>query len=187
MRINFLSVKRSDRPSERRTARQVCSGRRERGSLIIDCHDCRQKQDLTDPRCFKGIIRLLSAEPPGIREIMLSRDWEIVYDEECAEVLASMGDIIRFANGINFQQPFEDCTVCPSNPRTVIARVVDHLPLAAPELDTSYPRPSGGHGRACEQCVRALRINLDHAKHMLEMAEARINRAAYRVVSSDEH
>ncbi len=187
MRINFLPFKRTERPSERRAARPACTGRRERGCLTIDCHGCRQKQDLTDPRCFKGVVRLLSAEAPGIREVMLSRDWEIVYDEECVDVLAAMGDIVRFANGINFQQPFEDCSSCPSNPRTVIAKVVDHLPRAAPELDARYPRPSGGHGRACEQCIRTLRTNLDHAQHMLEQAEVRINRVAYRVVRSDDH
>lgn len=187
MKINFLPIMRRDRPSEKRTMRPVCAGRRERGALVVDCRDCRQKQDLADQRCFKGIIRLMSAEAPGIREVMLSRDWEMVYDQECANVLAAMGDIVRFANGISFHQPFEECSSCPSNPRTVIARVVDQLPHAAPELDTRYPRPSGGHGRACEQCVRSLCSNLDHARHMLEQAEMQVNRSAYRVVRSDDH
>jgi hypothetical protein len=186
MSIDFFKIKRNC-PPERRTVRPACAGRRERGALIVDCHGCRQKQDLTDPRCFKGIIKLMSTEAPGVREVMLSRDWEIVYDQECADVLAGMGDIIRFANGINFQQPFEDCSSCMSNPRTIIARVVDGLPQSAPELDTRYTRPSGGHGRACEQCIRSLRSNLDHAKLMLERAEVQINKAAYRVVCSDEH
>lgn len=187
MRINFLPIKSKGRPAERRTVRPACTGHRERGALIVDCHGCHQKQDLADPRCFKGVIKLMSAEAPGIREVMLSRDWEIVYDEECVDVLASMGDIVRFANSINFQQPFEDCSTCLSNPRTVIARMVDGLPKVAPELDTRYTRPSGGHGRACEQCVRSLRSNLDHARMMLDRAEMQINKAAYRVVRIDEH
>jgi bacterioferritin-associated ferredoxin len=187
MRINFLPIRIKPRPAERKTVRPSCVGRRERGTLVVDCRGCRQKQDLADQRCFKGIIKIMSAEAPGIREVMLSRDWEIVYDQECADVLAGMGDIVRFANGINFQQPFEDCASCLSNPRTVIARVVESLPQASPDLDTRHSRPSGGHGRACEQCVRSLRSNLDHARNMLEQVEMQINKAAYRVVNFDEH
>jgi len=187
MRMNLLSMGRKNLPAEKRTVRPACSGRRERGTLVVDCRGCRLKQDLAEPRCLKGVIRIMASEAPGIREIMLSRDWEIVYDRECADALSGVGDIIRFTNGITFQQPFEDCTSCLSNPRTVIARVVDSLPQPAPELGTHYSRPSGGHGRACEQCVRTLRINLDHVKHLLDLAEQRINKAAFRVVSNDEH
>lgn len=187
MRINFLPIRRSERPAEIRTVRPTCAGHRERGSFIVDCHGCRQAQDLADPRCLRGMIRAMSAEAPGIREVMLTRDWEVVYDQECTDVLASMGDIIRFFNSISYQQLFEDCSSCPSNPRTVVARVVDCLPETAPELDTRFARPSGGHGRACEQCVRSLRSNLDHARLMLERTGSQINKAAYRVVGSDEH
>ncbi|MDW5563654.1 MAG: hypothetical protein SA339_10545 [Methanomassiliicoccus sp.] len=187
MRIDLFSKRARSRPPERKPMHPTCAGHRERGVLVVDCHGCRQKQDLTDQRCLKGIIRLMSAEASGIHGVMLCRDWEVVYDQECVDVLSGLGDIARFANGISFQQPFEDCSSCLSNPRTVISRVVDCLPQAAPELDTRYTRPSGGHGRACEQCVRSMRSNLDHAKLLLEQAGIVINKAAYRVVRSDEH
>jgi hypothetical protein len=105
---------------------------------------------------------------------------------ECVEVLSGMGDIIRFCNGLSFQSLFDDCVTCPSNPRSVISRVVDCLPRAAPEMDAQHSRPSGGHGRACEQCGRTLRSNLDHIHVMVERAEGRIHRAAYRVVTANE-
>lgn len=187
MKFELFHLRRAAGPAERRAVRPSCAGRRERGALIVDCRGCRQKQDLADPRCLKGIIGIMASEAPGIREVMLSRDWEIIYDQECVEALSGISDIVRFANSIQFQQPFEDCSSCPSNPRTVIARMVDGLPRAAPEMDAWHTRPSGGHGRACEQCVRTLRSNLDHAKHMLDLAEMRINKAAFRVVSSDDH
>ncbi len=187
MKIGPIQLRKAAGPAERRAVRPSCIGKRERGALIIDCRGCRQKQDLADPRCLKGIIRIMASEAPGIREIILSRDWEIIYDQDCVDALSAISDIVRFANSIQFHQPFEDCATCLSNPRTVIARMVDGLPRAAPEMDASFARPSGGHGRACEQCIRTLRSNMDHARHLLDLAETRINKAAFKVVSSNDH
>ncbi|MBI0584090.1 MAG: hypothetical protein ISF22_07670 [Methanomassiliicoccus sp.] len=167
-------------------ARPACSGRKIKGALLVDCQDCRQGQDLADRLCFKGVVRLMAAETPGIKEVTLSRDWQVVYGKDCVDVLFAMSEMIRFCNGLNFRLPFEDCASCPSNPRSVIARVTEALPRAAPELDTSFARQSGGHGRACEQCVGTLRSNLDHTRMMLDRAERIISKAAYRVVIIDD-
>lgn len=118
---------------------------------------------------------------------MLCKDWEIVYDKECVMVLGRLTEVIRFCYSLGFQQPFEDCSSCRSNPRSVIGRVVEALPMAAPELDCDRPTISGGHGKACEQCVRSLRLNLDHARVLLTQAEELVNKTAFRVVSNHEH
>jgi hypothetical protein len=188
MRNNLFSFNRgTDRPEERRTARPACSGHKDRNALIVHCQECRHGQDLGDQRCFKGVIRLLAADPSGVREVTLDRDWQITYGPECVDVLTGIGDIIRFCNGLSYQNPFDDCAACPSNPRSVVSRIVDCLPRAAPELDPRNSCPSGGHGKTCEQCARSLRSNLDHVHLMLERSERRINKVAYRVVMADEH
>ena len=140
-------------------------------TLIIDCRGCRQTQTLADQHCLKGVLRVMAGGTSNVREIVLDRDWQILYGKDVVEVLSKLADVVRFCNGINLERRFEDCATCPSNPRMVVSRVVEHLPRNAPELDTRNPRPSGGHARACEQCVRELRLDLDHVRRMLEQVE----------------
>ncbi len=153
----------------------------------MDCRDCRNTPDLADQTCLKGVLRLMASDPSGVREIMLSRDWEIVYDRECAMVMERLTEVIRFCNGLSFEQLFDDCDACPSNLRSTVSRVIEALPLASSELATDRPSPLGSHGRACEQCVRALRSNLDHARTLLDQADELVNKTAYRVVPDHEH
>jgi bacterioferritin-associated ferredoxin len=174
-------------PEGKTPGRSACAGKRARGVLVVDCHECHHPQDLADHNCLKGVLRLMAADPTGLHELMLCKDWEIVYDKECVMVLGRLTEVIRFCNGLAFQQPFDDCSSCRSNPRSVISRVIEALPQAAPELDSERPTPSGGHGRACEQCVRSLRSNLDHARVLLTQAEDLVNKTAFRVVTDREH
>ncbi len=167
-------------------ARAGCSGRREGSTLVVDCQGCRQGQSLADQHCLKGVLRLMAGGTPNVHEIVLMRDWHVLYGREVVEALAKLADVVRFCHGLGFDRPFDDCAACPSNPRLVVSRVVDCLPRAAPELDTRNPRPSGGHGRACEQCVHDLRVNLDHARRMLEEAEGSVRRTPCQVVSGDD-
>jgi hypothetical protein len=155
--------------------------------LIVDCHECPRPQDLSDHNCLRGVLNLIASDPSGLREVMLSRDWEIVYDGECVTVLDRLCEVIRFCNGLSYQQLFDDCSTCRSNPSLVISRVVDALPQAAPDLDDASHTRSGGHGRACEQCARSLRSNLDHARALLSQGEDLANKTAYRVVTGNEH
>ena len=187
MRIKLSSFNQGgDRPEERRIARAACTGHKDRNALIVHCQECRHGQDLGDQHCLRGVIRLMAADPSGIREVTLVREWQITYGLECVEVLTGIGDIIKFCNAISYQNLFDDCAACPSNPRSVVSRIVDCLPRAASDLDPRTPRPSGGHGKACEQCVRSLSSNLNHITHMLERSEGQINKAAYRVVTAGE-
>lgn len=188
MRYNVLTmIKGRARPARPQPGRTGCSGKREGGTLVVDCQGCRQAQNLVDQHCLKGVLRLIAADPPNIREIVLVRDWHICYGREVVDILSKVADVVRFCNGLQFDRPFDDCAACSSNPRLVVSRVVDFLPRAAPELDTRNPRPSGGHGRACEQCVHNLRTNLDHARLMLDGAEASMRKTSVRVVSPDDH
>lgn len=188
MSINiFRTGGREERAEEKVPGRTACAGRKARGILTVDCRTCRHAQDLADQSCLKGVLRLLASDPAGVREIMLSRDWEIVYDRECVMILGRLTEVIRFCNGLTFERLFDDCAACPSNPRSVVSKVVEALPLAAAELDACHHSPSGGHGRACEQCVRTLRSNLDHARTLLDQAEHLVNKTAYRVVPEHEH
>ncbi len=188
MRNNVLTMlKERARPARPQPGRAGCSGKRDGGNLLVDCQGCRQAQSLADQHCLKGVLRLMAADPPNIREIVLVRDWHICYGRDVVEMLSKVADVLRFCNGLGFDRPFDDCAACSSNPRLVVSRVVDSLPRAAPELDTRNPRPSGGHGRACEQCVHNLRTNLDHARLLLEEAEASMSRTSVPVVSPDDH
>jgi hypothetical protein len=188
MSIELFRIGRNEaRAEERAPGRAACAGRKVHGILTVDCRNCRHAQDLADQDCLKGVLRLLASDPMGVREIMLTRDWELVYDQECVEIMGRLTEVIRFCNGLNFDRHFDDCAACPSNPRSVVSRIIEALPLAATELYGDQRGVLGDHGRACEQCVRTLRSNLDHARTLLDQAGQLVNKTAYRVVLDHEH
>jgi hypothetical protein len=171
--------------TEQRPGRSPCTMKRSNGVLRVDCRNCPQGQSLEDPVCLKAVVRALASDQ-GIREVLLSRDWEVAYDRQCVEALSRLADVLKFCSVLSFHLPFEECAACSSNPKAVMGRVMEALPRAAPELDTEVLRLSVSHGRACEQCSSALKSNLDHVSVLLSEAERYINRVAYKVVLSGD-
>lgn len=153
--------------------------------LRIECRGCPNAQSLENPTCFKGVLRVLAVEN-GVRRILLSRDWEIIYTADTVAVLIEMAEIVRFCNGLSYELPFEDCRDCTSNPRILVSRTVESLPLLIPEAD-GVPLQNGGHGVACEQCIKCTRSNLEHVRYLLLEIERQVTRAAYRIVPGDAH
>ena len=68
----------------------------------------------------------------------------------------------------------------------MISRVIERLPQGVGIELTSQLRP-GPHGTACEQCVQTSRKNLEHIAFLLDEAERKVARSAFRVVPVDEH
>lgn len=183
MKLPFLAIKGEQRRAVGDAPRRSsCNGRKERGVLKVDCRGCTGEQDLAEQGCLKGIIHLMAAEPSGVKEILLSRDWEIAYDSECASILLHLAEVVRFGQGLDFHEPFDGCSSCRSNPRGVASRVMEALPRRAAELDGNLTLPMGGHGRTCEQCVSSQRTNLGHMSMLMSQAEELINKSAFRVV-----
>lgn len=178
-----LFRKRTAAPVGRPSARRSCESRKSNGTLVVNCKGCPHEQSLESTACFKGVLKALSNET-GVREILLSRDWEIVYDRDCVVVMESLAEVTKFCSGISFYPAFEDCASCPSNPRTIVSRVLEMLPQSYVPAAASSLR-IGTHGTACEQCVRSLRLNLVHIEQLLSEAERKVARTAFRVVSND--
>lgn len=167
------------RPSPRRG----CEYLKRNGTIRVECTGCANGQNLDCPPCFKGVLRILANESE-VREVLLARDWEIAYDQECVRALSAVAEVYRFCGGLSFSLPFESCPSCSANPRGLIGRVTDRLPQVVGQ-DAALLRP-GPHGRACEQCVQASRGNLEHVASLLLDAERKVARAAFRVVPVDE-
>lgn len=162
--------------------RHGCPHKKVDGIVRIDCQGCEHGQSLECPPCLRGALRILSNES-GVKQVLLARDWEIAYDEDCVTALSSVAEAARFCSSLTFSLPFEDCPACAANPRGLIGRVMDQLPQGPGALGTLR---AGPHGLACEQCVRTSRSNLDHISAILVEAERLVTRAAFRVVPLDE-
>jgi len=168
----------------RASPRRGCEYRKSNGTVRVECTGCANGQSLDCPPCFKGVLRILANEG-GVREVLLARDWEIAYDQECVTALGAVAEVYRFCAGLSFSLPFESCPSCSANPRGLIGRVTDRLPqVVGPDAARLRPGP---HGTACEQCVRTSRNNLEHIASLLCEAERKVARAAFRVVTADEH
>jgi hypothetical protein len=161
--------------------RRICDYRKEEGTIKINCRDCSQTPTVDNVLCFKGMLRIISSES-GVREVVLCKDWEIVYDRECVNVLHGVTDVVRFCSGLVFHLPFEECQACSSNPRSIANKVIDNLPRGDAGLVTAFSLGGGGKGLACDNCVRTTRSNLEHISLLLNEAERRITRTAFKVV-----
>lgn len=168
---------------ERPIGRRSCEYHKNNGIIEVCCQDCAQTQNLENPTCFRGVLRILSSET-GVREVLLARDWVISYDRECVETLGSLAEVIRFCNGLPYRCSLEECPSCSSNPRAIIARIIDRLPQTV-ETSSMISLRTGGHGLTCEQCVRATRSNLDHIALLMNETEKKVARTAFRVVPID--
>lgn len=183
-RLSFLTGR--TRQREEKSTSPACPGHNVRGTLTIDCRECKGEADLTSSRCLRRVIRTMASEAPGLTEVTLSRDWQVSYGSTCTEALNGWADVIRFCDGLNHHLPFEDCSSCRTNPMARMTRVVECLPSMAADMEHRNLASAGGHGRACEQCATTLRSNLDHVRSLVDRADALANRSAYRVVISHD-
>ncbi len=168
----------------RPAGRRGCEYRKTNGTVRVECDGCTNGQNLNCPPCFKGVLRILANESE-VREVLLIRDWEISYDAECVRVLSAVAEVNRFCSGLTYSLPFESCPSCGANPRGMISRVTERLPQGVGMEHTSQLRP-GPHGAACEQCVQTSRNNLEHIALLLDEAERKVARSAFRVVPVNE-
>ena len=180
-----IMTKKGERPPVKGNRNAGCPCTRSRGALIVQCRECSGSQDLTDPACLRKVLISMATESSAVGEIVLSSHWEIRYDGACADALTGLAEALRFLRGVGGEGRFEECPSCPSNPSSVAERASASIPSASPELVEGFKVSPGPHGRACEQCAQTTEANLRHARTLLSAAHSAVNRAAFRVVSSD--
>ena len=173
-----------ERAAVRPAGRRGCEYSKTNGTVRVECDGCANGQSHNCPPCFKGVLRILANESE-VRELLLARDWEVSYDVECVRVLSAVAEVNRFCSSLTYSLPFESCPSCGANPRGMISRVIERLPQGIGAELASQLRP-GPHGAACEQCVRTSMNNLEHIAFLLDEAERKVARTAFRVVTVNE-
>jgi len=158
-----------------------CRARKMNGTLVMDCQGCSGGQSLDSPQCFRGVVKALSRES-GVNEILLSRDWEISYGEDCVRALEGLSDVVKFLSSVQFHDAFEDCASCRCSPRAIIPGLIESLPSSDPGWAAASLQ-RGPHGKACGGCVRSLKADLEHAANLMSEAERRVCWTAFRVVA----
>ncbi len=168
-----------------RPASEICPGKRQGSTLVVDCSRCRRGQSIADRGCLHGVLENLRAHPQ-VERILLSHDCEVLYSDGCVDILASLADALDFCRSRFSPAPFDDCQLCPSNPQDLFNRIAEDMIEYRIRSDRRESLRPGNHGQACERCVSSTGSDLNHLDTLLRSAERSINRDVFHIVTEED-
>jgi hypothetical protein len=166
---------------------RTCPHRRNGGELIVECRGCEGGQDLSEERCLRSVIDILSNEGE-VREIILSGDWEVSYTGDSMIALRSLAEIVRSCSDLSkIPNRFQDCSSCPLAPSSFYCSIARGLPFIPDrERVSTMARMSTKHHNGCKECLERTSSNLDWMRYSLDALGRSVAKMAFRVVDSDE-
>jgi hypothetical protein len=147
---------------------------------MIDCQNCAQGKDLNDTVCLKRVISAL-AEHPDVNEVVLSGDWESLYRDGCVRVLNGYAGLVRACRNSNVMCLSEEkCTVCPHEPKMLLAAISERIPLPWDDLRQRSMPTSVRPG--CYSCVTSTGAIIGRLEAMAKETDRTVAKEAFRIV-----
>jgi hypothetical protein len=160
--------------------RSGCICTRSEDTLLFDCRGCAQGKDLNDCVCLKRVISAL-AEQTDVKEVVLSGDWESLYQDGCVRVLNGYAELVRAcrtSNVLNSSQP--QCASCPHEPRKLLTDISDRLPLPWDDLRRRAVAVKGRPG--CYSCIASTGSIITRLDALAKEIDRTVAKEAFRIV-----
>jgi len=162
-----------------------CNHQRVDRSLWVDCAGCQGAQDLGNDECRTAVIDVLSREW-AVDEIVLSRDSDVLYSSDCAEVLSRIAGIVRLCREMSASGPTRpECGECRLNPKTVLSsmedRVLSHPMDLSVDLHLTIPKRDAG----CRVCSERLESCVEQVRKELGAIRRTVTRMVFHVTEED--
>ena len=163
------------------SAPRRCNHRRSDRSLWVDCARCQGAQDLRNDECRTAVIDALSREW-AVDEIVLSRDSDVLYSSDCAELLSRMAGLVRLCRKLSESSPVRsECGGCLQNPRMVLSDIGDRA-LAHPiDLDLELPLTRIRGDEGCRTCSDRLESCVEQVRKEYEAIRKTVTRMVFHV------
>jgi hypothetical protein len=160
--------------------RSECNYSRSEDSLLFDCRGCARGKDLNDSVCLKRVISIL-AEQTDVKEVVLSGDWESLYQEGCVRVLNAYAELVRTCRSSSLMaQGGEQCQTCPNDPRKLVASIADRVPMPWDDLRrraaTANVRPG------CYACAASAVSLMNRLDALAKGIDRTVAKEAFRIV-----
>ena len=157
---------------------------RSEDSLLFDCRGCVRGKDLNDNVCLKRVISIL-AEQTDVKEVVLSGDWESLYQEGCVRVLNAYAELLRSCRSSSLMAPGGDqCRACPDDPRKLVAAIADRVPMPWDNLRRRAAPVNVRPG--CYACAASAVSVMNRLDTLAKGIDRTVAKEAFRIVGVQE-